>query len=132
MLFQVKITTAVYAFDFFETKWKFKLNITSFFGIMCQFYMVVVAVFCGRYAEADVPFQPCFFPMLIPGSFGAWANEKLHFHLFKLSHSKNELAGHNFVAKCFAGLCYAKRNFHSCGLLHIQEIDKNALCRFGA
>src|SRR5574337_516230 len=79
-----------------------------------------------------VPFHPSFFPVIIPFHLCSWFNKKLHFHLFKFTHSENKLPGNNFVAKCFPCLCNAEGYFHTTGFLHIQKIYKNSLCCFGA
>src|SRR3954469_14874604 len=79
-----------------------------------------------------MPLKPRFFPVLIPITFAARAHEKLHFHLLKLAHTEDKLTRYNFVAKCFTNLCNAKRYLHTRTLLHVEEVYKNALCRFGA
>ena len=120
------------AFHFFKPKWKFIFNIAGFFGIVGQFYMIMVAVFFCGYTQTQMPLQARFFPVPVPFAFCAWANKELHFHLLKFAHSKNKLPCHDLVTKCFAGLCNTKWDFHTCRFLHVKEIHKNTLCCFGA
>src|ERR1051326_8623465 len=77
-----------------------------------------------------MPFHSFLFPVFIPLFLCSWTNEELHFHLFKLSHAKNKLPCYDLITKCFPYLCNSKRNFHSSGFLHIQEVHKNSLCSF--
>ncbi len=79
-----------------------------------------------------MPLQTGFFPIFIPLLLCTRSNKKLHFHLLKLTHAENKLTRDNFITKSFSDLCNTKGNFHSSGLLHIEKIDKNTLCRFGA
>ena len=51
--------------------------------------------------------------------------EPFDFHLFKFSRSKDEIARGDFVAKGFADLRDAKRNFHSHRVDDIHEVEKN-------
>jgi len=88
-----------------------KFNINRGISIMRQLYMIV-----KRYLAVSVPG-----PGAIAGGFlsifctlhlGAGAYKKLHFHLLKLTHTNNELAGNNFVTESLPNLGYTKRNFH--------------------
>ena len=79
-----------------------------------------------------MPFHARFFPMLVPFFLGAGLNEKLHFHLLKFPHSKDELSSYDFISKCFSNLCDTEWQFLTRRFLHIQEVDKNTLSRFGA
>src|SRR5690606_11032069 len=77
-----------------------------------------------------MPFQASFFPVFVPSEFIAGFYKKLHFHLFELSHSEDELSSNDFVTESFSGLGNSEWDFHSSGFLHVQEIDKNSLCSF--
>ncbi len=52
--------------------------------------------------------------------------------MLKFPHPENKLPGYNFVPESFTNLGNTKRNFHPAGFLHVQEIHKYALGRFGA
>ncbi len=79
-----------------------------------------------------MPVQSLSFPEFKPFKFGAGADEELHFHLFKLSHTKDKLPGNNLIAECFPNLSNTERYFHTAGFHDIQEVNKDSLCRFGA
>ena len=92
--------------------------------------MVVKAVFLVAHAKSFVPLQTCFFPLAEPFEFFAGTNKKLHLHLFELTHTENKLTCNNLVAESLTYLCDTKRNAHTSGFLHIQEVNKNTLCCF--
>ena len=71
-------------------------------------------------------------PFLEPIEFGAGLHEELHLHLFELAHTEDELAGDDFVAECLSDLCDTEGQFHASRLLHVEVVDENSLCRFGA
>src|SRR6476646_7703197 len=79
-----------------------------------------------------MPFQAGFLPVLVPFFLCARTDEKLHFHLLKLAHTEDKLAGYNLVAECLTNLGNTKRYFHTCGLLHVEEIYEDTLCSFWA
>src|SRR3978361_1013492 len=99
---------------------------------MRQFNVIVKTQFFGRNTHAFVPFFASIFPVTVPFHLRAWANKKLHFHLFKFPHAENELTGNNLVTESLSCLRNAERNFHPAAFLHIQEIYKNTLGRFWA
>jgi len=74
-----------------------------------------------------MPFQTNFFPFGEPLQLSTRFYEELHLHLFKLTHTENELAGYNLVTESFTNLSDTERNLHTAGFLYIQVIDKNTL-----
>ena len=78
-----------------------------------------------------MPLHTCFLPLCKPVEFCSRLNEELHLHLFKLTHTEDELTCNNLVAECLSYLCDTKRKLHSPRLLYIQVVDENALCRLG-
>ncbi|GIV36493.1 MAG: hypothetical protein KatS3mg032_0872 [Cyclobacteriaceae bacterium] len=119
------------AFQFAEAHGKVKLNIAGSVGIVGQVKVVVKTVVLRAQPQGQVPFQAEFFPVFIPFHFFSGPYKKLHFHLFKLAHTKNKLAGHNFIAESLARLGNAKRYFHSAGFLNVKEVNENTLSGFG-
>src|SRR5215213_1820654 len=95
-------------FYFLEANGKIILYVTSGIGIMSQLSVIVKAVLIGRNAQTQMPFQSFFFPMLVPFFLRSGTNKKLHFHLLKLSHSKDKLPRNNFISKRFSYLCNTK------------------------
>src|SRR5574344_1718730 len=71
-----------------------------------------------------MPFQARLFPLFKPIKFFSGANKELHFHLFKLAHTENELTGYYFISESFTNLSDTKTYFHTSGLLNIQVVDK--------
>src|SRR5450756_2963220 len=51
--------------------------------------------------------------------------EELQFHLLDFSDPEDEIAGSDFIAKCFADLADTKGRFPPAGNQHIFKIDKN-------
>ena len=129
---QVEIRPAVDAFDFAESERELVLDVHGGVGVMGQLVVVVEFQFFGGQAHGLMKFHPHGFPVLVPVHLGAGAAEKLHFHLLEFAHPEGELPGHDLVAKRLADLGDAEGNFHPPGFLHVQEIDENALGRFGA
>ena len=130
MIRQVEISTGMNSFHFPETKGEMKFNIAGCISIVGQFIMIVETVFFISHSKSRVPAKSFFFPIIIPLYFFSRLNKELHFHLFKFTHSENELPGNYFIPKCFSGLRNSKRNFHSTGFLNIQKINKNTLGSF--
>ena len=58
-------------------------------------------------------------------------DEVLHLHLLELARAKDEVTGRDFVAKRFADLCDAERQFATAGVQHVKKIDEDALRGFG-
>ena len=96
---------------------------------MRQFLVVVETVLVVPQAQRFVPFQTELFPVTEPIHFRAGLDEELHFHLLELTHTEDELTRYNLVTESLAYLCDAERQFHASGLLHVQVVDKNTLCR---
>ncbi len=68
-------------------------------------------------------------PAVPPHHLLARAHEELHLHLLELAHAENELTRHDLVAERLADLCDTERQLHAARLLHVEEIDKDALRR---
>ena len=130
MLAQVEVCTAMNTFYLFETKRHFKLNIGSCICIVSQLLMVMVTIFCIAQAHCLMPFQASLFPFLEPIHLFARANKKLHFHLFELAHTEDELTSNDFITERFTDLSNTERHFHTTSLLYIQEVNEDTLCRF--
>ena len=118
-------------FDFLESEREVKFDVVGCIGIVSQLVVLVPTVLVVAHTESLVPFQSFFAPFLEPLEFGTWLYEILHFHLLELAHTENELTGNNLVAESLTYLCDTKRNLHTTGLLHIEVVDENTLCRFG-
>src|SRR5687768_11046497 len=107
-----------------ETKRELIFNVNSCVCIMRQLFMVVEFQFFRRQANRFMELHPGLFPALIPSHFGARADEKLHFHLFKFPHTERELTRNDLISKSFSYLRNPERNLHPSAFLHIKEIDK--------
>src|SRR6185437_2717484 len=70
------------------------------------------------------PFE-IFFPILR-------SNKIFDFHLFELAHAKYKVARRDLVAKRFADLRDAEREFWMEGIKNIFKVRKNPLSRLGA
>ena len=80
-------------------------------------------------AQRFMPFQTNLLPFLEPIQFRSRFYKELHLHLFELTHTEDELTGYNLVTESFTDLSDTERNFHAAGLLYVQIIDKDTLCR---
>ena len=85
-------------------------------------------VFCTK-TESLVPSHTCFLPLAEPFEFGARLYKELHLHLFKFAHAEDELASYDFITESFTDLCNTERNLHATGLLHVEVVHENTLCR---
>ena len=132
MLAQVEIRTAMDTFHFLETERHFEFDIGSSICIVGQFFVIVVAIFFVTQSHRLMPFQTGSLPLLEPFHLFARTNEELHFHLFELAHTENELTGNDLVTESLTDLGDTERYFHAAGLLYVQEVDENTLCRFRA
>src|SRR5690606_6597147 len=130
MVFQIKISSAVYPFYFSESHREIKFYIAGGICIVSKFNMVVEAVFFSRNSQSEVPFHSFFLPVFIPFFLRTRLNKELHFHLLKFTHAKDKLTSNNFISECFSSLCNSERYFHSTCFLHIQEVHKNSLSSF--
>ena len=92
--------------------------------------MIVITIACITEAKRLMPFQADFFPFLEPVKFSSRFYKELHFHLFELTHTEDELTGNNLVTESLTNLCNTKRNFHTTCLLYIQVVYENTLCSF--
>src|SRR5947209_10919210 len=119
-------------FYFFETHWKFIFYITSIISIKCRLCMRMKAIFFFGNTKAEMPLLPGFAPVFKPFFLSTRFTEKLHFHLFKLTHTEDKLAGYDLVAERLANLGDTKRYLHACRLLHVEEVNKYTLGCFGA
>ena len=81
-------------------------------------------------AQCLMPFQTDFFPFLEPVEFCSRFYEELHFHLFKLTHTEDELTSYNFITESLTNLCNTERNLHTSCFLHVQVVHENTLSSF--
>src|SRR5690606_25407345 len=121
MVFKVKIGAGVDTFQLFEAHWKVEFYITGGISIVRQFHMVMEAILGRVYTQVQMPFDALCFPVFIPLLLRAGANKKLHFHLVKFSHTKNEASVPKFITESFTNLCISKRIFNSALFLNIQK-----------
>src|SRR5262249_43799810 len=112
VLGQVKVGAGVNTFHLLKTNRELVLYITGRICIVRQLHMVVVAVLLFSNTETQMPFHAFFFPEGIPFFLGARAHEEFHLHLLKFTHTKDELAGNDFIPKSLTDLRYTKGNFH--------------------
>ena len=77
-----------------------------------------------------MPFQTGLFPFLEPFELRTRFYEELHFHLFELTHTEDELAGHDFVTERLTNLCDTERHLHTAGLLYVQVVHEDTLSGF--
>ena len=132
VLGQVEVGAAVDALYLFESEGHEELDVGSGVGVVCEFLVVVEAVFVVTEAECLVPFESELFPVGEPLHLLAWAHEELHLHLLELTHTEDELSCDNLVAEGFTYLCDTERNLHASGLLYVEEVDEDTLCRLGS
>ena len=132
MLRQVEVGAAVYALHLLEAKWHEKLDVGGGVGIVCQLLVVVEAILVVAQAQGLVPLQAGLLPELKPLHLLAGTHKELHLHLLKLAHAEDELASHYLVAEGLAYLRDTEGDAHAAGLLHIQEVHKDALGGLGA
>src|SRR5688572_9468396 len=110
VILQIKISTTMNTFQLLKTDRKIKFNITCSVGIMGQLNVIMKAVILLSKTKGQMPFHPFFFPVFIPLLLCARLNKKLHFHLLKLPHAKNELPRNDLIPECLTNLCNTKRN----------------------
>ena len=131
MLRQVEVGARVYAFDFLESEGHTEFDIGGGVGVVCQFVVVVEAIFFIAHAEGFVPGQTPFFPLLEPLDFLAGTYKELHLHLLEFAHTEDELASDNLVAEGLAYLRDAEGYAHTAGLLDVEVVDKDTLSCLG-
>ena len=129
MLRQVVVGTAVNAFHLFEAEGHTELDVGSGVGIVCQLLMVVETIVLVAHAQGLVPLQAMLLPVVEPLHLRSGLAEELHLHLLKLTHTEHELACHNLVSEGLSYLRYAEGQLHAARLLHVEEVDKDALSR---
>ncbi len=132
MLGEVEVGAGVDAFHFLESERHLEFDVGGCVGVVGQLVVVVIAIFLVAHAESLVPLQAPLFPVFKPFEFLARTHEELHLHLLELAHAEDELACHDLVAERFAYLGYAEGEAHTAGLLHVEVVDKYALCGLGA
>src|SRR5690606_1544753 len=91
--------------------------------------MIMITIIFFTKPQRQMPFQASLFPILIPLHLLPWFYEELHFHLFKLPHTENELTCYYLVAESLPRLSYLKRDFHSSCFLNIQKVYAKTLSR---
>ena len=128
MLRKVEVGARVNALNLLEAEWHVELDIGGSIGIVSQLLMIVVAIHCIAEAESLVPGETGLLPLGKPVKFGARLDEELHLHLLEFAHTENELTCHDLVTEGLANLCDAERQLHATRLLHIEIVDKDALC----
>ena len=128
---EVEVGAAVDTFQLLESEGKLELDVGGSVGVVGQLLVVVVAVLLGGDAHGEMPFEAFLLPVAEPLHLGAGTDEELHLHLLEFAHTEDELAGDNLVAEGFAYLGDAEGNLHAAGLLDVEEVDKDALCRLG-
>ena len=119
------------ALDLLETEREVVFDVGRGIGIVRQFVVVVETVAVVAEAQCTVPGHTGLLPLLPPLHLLAGTYEELHLHLLEFAHAEDELAGHDLVAERLSDLRDSERQFHAAGLLHVQEIDEDTLCRLG-
>src|SRR4051794_34024210 len=79
-----------------------------------------------------MPLEAGLLPVFIPFFLCARTDKELHFHLLKLTHTEDELTGYDLVAERLTNLGDTKGYLHACRFLHVEEVNKDTLCGFGA
>ena len=136
MCFQIKIGAIGNAHQFIELRVfivafgeKAIQNINCANGVMREFFFVLLVKFeiLRRNSERIKPFLKTVNKFLVNARRVFGTAEILHFHLLKFACAENKVAGRNFVAKRFADLRDAERQFAARTVKNIFEIDKNSL-----
>ena len=130
MLRQVEVSTRVDTFHFFESERHQEFDISSGICVVSQFIVIVITIACIAESKSFMPFQTDFFPFLEPVKFSSRFYKELHFHLFELTHTEDELTGNDFVTESLTNLCNTERNFHTSCFLNIQVVYENTLSSF--
>mmetsp|Transcript_25446 Transcript_25446/g.84160 ORF Transcript_25446/g.84160 Transcript_25446/m.84160 type:complete len:392 (+) Transcript_25446:484-1659(+) len=83
------------------------------------------------HSDRQQPIPAVVNPFLVKGGPGVIVgrDEILDLHLLELARAEDEVARSDFIAKSFSNLSDTERNFSPCSLLHILEVDENALSR---
>jgi len=75
----------------------------------------------------EVPLDSSFLPFFKPLHVTARFDEKLHFHLFKFTGSKNKIPGGDFISECLSNLGNPEWDFLPAGLVNVEEVDVDPL-----
>src|SRR5215204_220721 len=99
---------------------------------MRQLVLVVLAQAQVLFADAvfRIPSKAFIEPSLMPFLIGARHNEKLDFHLLKLTAAKSEISRRDLVTERLADLRDTEGQLHAHGLKNIIEVDENTLSGF--
>ena len=92
--------------------------------------MIMETVVICTEPECLMPLHTRFFPLIKPLHLGTRFHKKLHLHLFELTHTEDKLAGYDLISERFSYLCDTERQLHATGLLHIEIVYEDTLCRF--
>ena len=119
------------ALDLLETEREVVFDVGRGIGIVRQFVVVVETVAVVAEAQCTVPGHTGLLPLLPPLHLLAGTYEELHLHLLEFAHAEDELPRHDLVAEGLADLRDAERKFHAARFLDVEEVDEDALRRFG-
>ena len=100
-------------------------------GVVRQLLVVVEPVLIVAEAQCAVPCHAGLLPLVPPLHLLARTHEELHLHLLEFAHAEDELPRHDLVAESLADLRDAERKFHAARFLDVEEVDEDALRRFG-
>src|SRR5262245_1257165 len=106
MLGEVKVTAMVNALQFTPAKRIPVFQVERGARIVRQFLQAVLMKpqVLRSDAQAEIPVEACFPPMLEPLHGGVRFDEELHLHLLELTGTKDEIARGDFIAEGFADL----------------------------
>src|SRR6185312_13571359 len=128
---QVEVRPVVDALDLARAKWELIINIYRRAGIVRQLLgtVRVEREMLALHAEVEIPLESPLAPVVEPLRLGLRVDEELHLHLLELAHAIGEVAGANLVAKRLADLRDTKGQLPAHALLHVLEVDVDALRR---
>src|SRR6266404_2630685 len=109
------------------------LNVDGALGIVRQlfFRLFVQAQVFFRDANVLKPLMTSIDPFLMCLFVLARSHKVFHLHLLELARAENEITGRDFVAKRFADLRDAEREFAPAGVQDVEKIYEDALRGFG-
>ncbi len=133
MLIKVVVGAVRNAPEFAPTEREFVFEVGRRFGIEAEFFFFVVAKFevFVLHTEVEQPLMAKVLPVAEPFEVRSRFAEKFKFHLLEFADTEDEVAGRDFVAETFADLTDSERDFLAGGALHVLEVYKYALRRFG-
>ena len=131
MLGEVEVAAIVNALQFTPAKW-ILYSRSNAARVVCQLLRAVLMKpqVLGSDAQAEIPVEACFPPMLEPLHGGVGFDEELHLHLLELTGAKDEIARGDFIAESLADLGDPEGDFLARWLQHITKIDVDALRGF--